>query len=91
MPDMPPEIRARYEELDRMHLHVLRACFALGETGDWDPEAVVRELMARSDVSEDRARQMIADAVAADVITITEPSKADVIAFPKVGKGGADA
>lgn len=75
--------------LDREDLLLLRACFALGETGHWDFEAVRREMAGGSGMDEAAIDAAIERGIARGVITLHRPGEAEILPFPRAPRPAA--
>lgn len=68
----------------RRHALVLRACYAHGELGDWDPDAIHRHLVQSDGKTAEEAQAMIDAAVQDGVLTWDEPEPGHVVESAKM-------
>ena len=59
----------------------MRACYAHGEQGDWEPDAIKKHLIQSDGLSEAEADEALDGCVQSGLLVLTEPPTADVVPF----------
>jgi hypothetical protein len=77
--DTPVVIRPVFS---RTEILVLRACFAHGELGDWDVDAIKKHLVESDGLSKEAADAAVDGCVQTGILTLDVPPSADILEFP---------
>ena len=62
---------------------VLRACYAHGAQGDWDPDAIRKHLVESDGMAPDQADAALQSCIDDGIVTLTQPDEADILPFIK--------